>query len=343
VATVNVRLDQLSDAPAFVPVECRSVLLAGRNVVSGNRGKLPGLALETTDETGLAQFVLGPGRFEIRAQISGSQSVSQYKVLIEVDDNDNEYEHTELIVSGAATFVPVIGGGSPNATESVAGLVKLHARPAQLAAVVFTQEELLAAGFRINAGVLELFDFVLGIWFQPSSTGSGGGGTVVSYTKQEWADAGLRVVSGILELFDGTANVWYPVGVRGGVDAEFLWVGNADATTPAYTGYYTKDDFWNAGLRVVSGAVEFWNPDQGKWFPVMVTGAIDAEDLEIGFADNQTGSSGSSVYTTAELNAAGLRVRSGSSVEFHNAQSGLWYPVFIGGEAWSLGAADTRP
>lgn len=155
---VNVRLKEILTAPGNVAVTVESVLIASQSVLSGSFGVLPGKQTLRTDVTGYAQFILMTGRYRVTAVSASAGGALAYTVLIDVPDDNVEYEHTELIAEGAGTFVPVIGGGSPDAAEAVAGLVKVAAGGDVEAAprVVYTKTQvdalLAAAGSGGSAG-----------------------------------------------------------------------------------------------------------------------------------------------------------------------------------------------
>jgi hypothetical protein len=73
---------------------------------------------------GVAQFDLMTGRYLVSAKSVKVSGSLQYAVLIDVPDDLLTYEHTQLIVSGAAPFTqPLLPAG--NATDASYGLVKL--------------------------------------------------------------------------------------------------------------------------------------------------------------------------------------------------------------------------
>lgn len=121
---VNVSLKEFFTTPGNVLVSVKSELIDSQSVLSGTIGVLPGEESKRTSSAGVAVFDLMTGRYLVSAKSSKAGAVI-YAVTIDVPDDSDEYEHTELIAEGAGTFTPVIGGGSPNATDASYGLVRL--------------------------------------------------------------------------------------------------------------------------------------------------------------------------------------------------------------------------
>lgn len=124
---VNVTLKEFFTSPGNVPVTVRSALINSLNVIAGNNGVLPGEQTLRTSAAGVAQFVLMTGRYLVSAVSSKAAGGLAYGVLIDVPNDNLEYEHTELLAEGATLFDPALGAGSPQAAEAAAGLVRLAA------------------------------------------------------------------------------------------------------------------------------------------------------------------------------------------------------------------------
>jgi hypothetical protein len=127
VSKVNISLKGVFTVPANVLVTVRSVLVASQNVVIGTLGALPEEGSKRTDSSGRVPggFDLLTGRYQIFAK-SPSSGLA-YQPVIDVPDDNNEYEHTQLLVSGAAPFsqpLPV----QANATANVFGIVRLTSK-----------------------------------------------------------------------------------------------------------------------------------------------------------------------------------------------------------------------
>lgn len=122
---VNVSLNEVFAVPGNVLVTVKSVLVGGQNVVAGTIGILPGQITRRTDATGRVPggFDLATGRYQILAQ-SGSVDGLFYQPLIDVPNDALVYEHTQLIVIGAAPFSQPISTNQ-NASDVSFGLVKL--------------------------------------------------------------------------------------------------------------------------------------------------------------------------------------------------------------------------
>lgn len=127
-SVVNVSLRGAFKAPANVMVTVSPVLVDSQNVVVGTVGILPETQSKRTDGSGRVPggFAMDTGRYQLRA-VSPTNPGIVYQPVIDVPDDDDEYEHTQLIVSGAAPFsqpIPV----QANATEASYGVVRLSSK-----------------------------------------------------------------------------------------------------------------------------------------------------------------------------------------------------------------------
>jgi hypothetical protein len=221
VSKVNVRLGEFFTAPGFVPVRVRSVLVNSLAVISGSTGVLPGEVIERTDATGLKQFDLRVGRYEITATSSKvGASGLMYRAVIDVPDDNLTYEHTELIAEGAGTFTPVVGGGSPDAAEATAGLVKLAAGADLEAAprVLYTKAQVDALVSGVAGGALKVNTVAL-----------------------------LRAVSSALSAVAGAAFVWGNAALGDGLGGVYRWDGSASDADDGM-GVIRPSDFAAAGV-----------------------------------------------------------------------------------------------
>ncbi|HUS37363.1 MAG TPA: hypothetical protein VM680_18595 [Verrucomicrobiae bacterium] len=154
---INIRLNEIITTPANVAVTIRSVLVDGQSVVSGNYGILPATWVVRTDETGLAFQFLKLGRYEITAKSAQASDGAQYRVLIDVPEDNNTYEHTALIVEGADGFTTPAPTVVPNASDVVYGLVKTNT--ASGTPTVYRKEEIdagLGSGLYLETNVAAL-------------------------------------------------------------------------------------------------------------------------------------------------------------------------------------------
>jgi hypothetical protein len=219
-AKVNIRLNEIFAAPGNVQVTVKSELVGGsRNVITGLFGILPGQKSQRTDGSGLTQFVLSAGRYRVQAQ-SASLASPAFSVLIDVPDNNVEYELPELIVDdGSAGLVTDIGTTS------------------------YTQAVMALAGFRIANGSVQLWNEDQGAWFPIFVRGAIGAeeislgdadvsvaalSSVAGYTRAAMEAVGMRIRVGQLELWNEDQAAWFPLFVRGAVGAEELALGEAD-------------------------------------------------------------------------------------------------------------------
>lgn len=192
---VNVRLNEFFTSPGFVPVKVKSVLVNSLSVISGNIGILPGEMATRTDATGYVQIDLLVGRYEITAASARQGNTGlQYREVIDVPDDNLEYEHTELIVDGAGTFTPVIGNGSPDAAEAVAGLVKLAegADVEAAARVVYTAAQVDALLGPLGGGSASLIEWTTAEAYELTAINYDSDGVVTTATVK-WPDGSAGV------------------------------------------------------------------------------------------------------------------------------------------------------
>lgn len=123
---VNVSLSEVFAVPGNVLVTVKAILINAQNVVVGTVGVLPGQITKRTDASGRVPngFDLSTGRYQITAA-SASVNGLVYQPLIDVPNDSSAYEHTQLIVSGAAPFTQPIST-NVNASDVSYGLVKLY-------------------------------------------------------------------------------------------------------------------------------------------------------------------------------------------------------------------------
>jgi hypothetical protein len=220
---VNVTLREFFTSPGNVLVTVTSVLVASLNVVSGSSGVLPGAQSKRTSASGVVQFDLMTGRYRVSAVSSSAAGGLAYAVLIDVPDDNLEYEHTELIVDGATLFDPALGAGSPNAAEAVSGLIRLAAGADGEASprVVYTKAQvdaLLAAS---------------------------GGGLVKANTV-----ADVKAIASVLLKVAGGAFVWGGAAAGDGLGGIYRFK-NAGAEVDEGIGgrYLRPDDYAGAGVN----------------------------------------------------------------------------------------------
>jgi hypothetical protein len=122
---VNVSLQEVFLPPGNVLVTVRSVLVNSQNVVVGTTGALPGQISKRTGSDGrvVGGFDLLTGRYQIIARSPTAPDLV-YQPIIEVPNDNLAYEHTQLIVSGAAPFSQPISTNA-NASDVTYGLVRL--------------------------------------------------------------------------------------------------------------------------------------------------------------------------------------------------------------------------
>jgi hypothetical protein len=196
---VNVSLQGVFTAPANVLVTVKSVLVLDQNVVVGTVGALPEQQSKRTDSSGRVAggFDLLTGRYEVSAQSSSIAGVS-YRVVIDVPNDASAYEHTQLIVSGAAPFSQPISTNA-NASDVSYGLVRLTSNGKAIPESVDTLA-LLRAVVTSRAAVAQLA-FVFG----GAAVGDGAGGLY------RWDGIGTDADdgAGVIRPGDfGSAGVW---------------------------------------------------------------------------------------------------------------------------------------
>lgn len=215
-ALVRVRLDETTTAPGNVPVTVAAVLVNGLVVVAGSRGVLPGIQVKRTDASGLSEFYLKPGRYEVSAQSTSGGPL--FKASIDVPDDALVYEFPELIVDGAGEFL---------------------AGPATYSAL-----QMERAGFRLQDDEIQLWNEEQGAWCPVWLTGLAGFEQLVigvadpdvsdadpseAYTRAELEDAGFRLKHGELQLWNETQSLWHAIFVTGASGSEQTGIGIGEA------------------------------------------------------------------------------------------------------------------
>lgn len=198
---VNVSLQEVFTSPGNVLVTVKAVLVASQNVVVGTVGVLPGTIAKRAGADGrvVGGFDLLTGRYQVIATSASYPGLS-YQVFIDVPDDNLTYEHTQLIVAGAAPFSQPIPATAANATDASYGLVKL-ATGAVNPSRVYTQAQ--ADALLTSSMVFSGAGFVAGtVPRATDGTGKNYGASLMTVSA-----GGLVTIDGGLDVVNGQVTV----------------------------------------------------------------------------------------------------------------------------------------